>query len=483
MKRLSLYVLLCLMLFLEACSYNKLPDILEIASTTEDLITLNVETRAESYKGNQLDQEYFVTAADLENLVNFRRKESDLSTLTVKEVKSYGLDSSHTLFYVINYDKGWEVVAADKRVQPTLAKGSEGSFSMDTDNEPQKFWMDMLADGILKTRQSSDIATRAIENNNEDCNDYVAFWDNIDALMGKSKETRSPRIQGSGYTPPGYTYIYLVEVEETRDTIKYGPFTPTTWGQGMPWNQFCPLKSNSTTAHAPVGCTATAGAQLLYYFCQKTNRWLEIPANVQCTGNVDDFEYSFNNYTSNMWSDMAMDRGDLDLSFNSSAKLMSYIGFLSSMNYGNNSSGAYPDTLMRSLEQQYNISSEKCYGMDSYAVMESLEDFMPVMIWGSNPNTGKGHTWLIDGYLKETVTTTQYFAAFTTEQDELYIRQLDKDDANHISQFKNYNWWYYMNWGWDEIPYYSNKDNVYSTLPADWAYNNVVELIYGLQIN
>lgn len=482
MKKLRLLISLCVALFSVACSYNELPEHLKTTTTFEDKIALNVETRAETYEGQALDQEYFVTATDLENFVNFRRKESDRSNLSVREVKSYGFDSSQTLFYILNYDKGWEVVAADKRVQPTLAHGDDGTFTMDTDNEPMKFWMNMLADGVLKTRQTSDIATRTSADNSEIGSNYIAFWDNISAQIDNSKETRSPRIQGSSYTPHGYNYLYLIDVEETRDSIKYGPFTPTTWGQKAPWNQFCPLKSNSTTTHAPVGCTATAGAQLLYYFCKRMGIWLEIPSYVQCTGNVDDFEYSFNNYTRHLWSDMALDINDVVGSVNSSAKLMSFIGFLSSMNYGNNGSGAYPDTLMLSLEQLYNISSEKFDGMDSGIVIESLEHLMPVMIWGKNQNTGNGHTWLIDGYLKETVTKTQYFAAFTTEQDESYIAQLDKDDANHISQFTNYNWWYYMNWGMDDNMYYSDKDRLFSTLPADWPYDDVIELIYGFQI-
>ena len=479
MKRLHYLSLFIVALFATSCSYNELPEELRVEPIFEDKITLNVETRAETYEGKALDQEYFVTAQDLENFVKFRRDASKRPNLSVKEVVSYGFDNSQTLFYILNYDEGWEVISADKRTQPTLAHGDEGSFTMDTDNEAMKFWMQTLANEVLQTRKQIEDATRTGNSDtvNEESLNYINFWDSITPI-DKKMETRTPRIGNDNLTSPEYHYIYLLEYETIIDTIKYGPFTHTTWGQGPPWNQFCPfISNNSSTSRAYTGCTATAGAQLLYYFCHRLGIWLDIPSYVNCTGYIGDYEYTFDSYTNRMWTQMARDRNDVIGAVNT-AKLMSFIGYLSDMKYRESSSGAYPSDLMDSLEQLYNIHYNKLDFMDNGIVMDNLQRQMPALIWGASTSTGKGHTWLIDGYAKETITRKIYYARFETEQDPSYIAQLNKEDANYISQSTSYNWWYYMNWGWDG----TNNNQTYSTLSSDWTFDNVVEIYYGFQI-
>lgn len=479
MKRLHYLSLFIVALFATSCSYNELPEELRVKPIFEDKITLNVETRAETYEGKALDQEYFVTAQDLENFVKFRRDASKRPDLSVKEVVSYGFDDSQTLFYILNYDEGWEVVSADKRTQPTLAHGDEGSFTMDTDNEAMKFWMQTLANEVLQTRKQIEDATRTGNSDtvNEESLNYINFWDSITPI-DKKMETRTPRIANDNLTSPEYHYIYLLDYDIIVDTIQYGPLTQTQWGQGHPWNQFCPLTvDNPEMERAYTGCTATAGAQLLYYLCHKNNRWLRIPSLVHCAGNTESHTYTFGFLTAAMWDDMALNRFQEARAINT-AKLMSFIGHLSDMDYRDDGSGAYPNVLLDSLQLYYNIHHNMNFGMDPTAVRMSLRSEIPVMIGGANNFTGVGHTWLIDGYIKETTTITNYYARFETEQDPSYIAQLGKEDANYISKTSSDNEWYYMNWGWNGL----GNSSRYSTLSSNWTYDDVVEIYYGFQI-
>ncbi len=62
MNRFRHLLLLALLGLITACSYNELPENLSPLTIENDGLVLQVETRAETYKGQSLDQEYFVTA-------------------------------------------------------------------------------------------------------------------------------------------------------------------------------------------------------------------------------------------------------------------------------------------------------------------------------------------------------------------------------------------------------------------------------------
>lgn len=49
-----------------------------------------------------------------------------------------------------------------------------------------------------------------------------------------------------------------------RESVSLGPLLATTWGQGQPFNNFCPLGASSS--RTAVGCVATAASQIMRYW-------------------------------------------------------------------------------------------------------------------------------------------------------------------------------------------------------------------------
>lgn len=461
-----------------ACSYNELPVELPLLEVAEEE-SLNVETRAETYDGKALDQEYFVTAADLENYVRYRRGTSKRSTFSVKEVKSYGFDSSQTLFYILNFDKGWEVVAADKRVQASLAYGDSGEFTMDCDNEPMKFWMNMLADGVLQTRSNKDVDTSsfsAAEKSDleERRKANVDFWNSISLTKQNSEGTRLIPIIGPVENIIGGLYHYVVDVETTTEVVQYGPLLETKWGQHFPWNIYCPLKSGGTTERAPAGCVPVAAAQMLYYLQDHYNITdAYIPTTAVCQGSVNGYVRFFDNYSNTAWSNMACSYvGYVDATpqEQATAILIAYMGSLlgSELTYGNNGTRSDMMKLPDYVFDKFGITCSSTTDYDSDIIIENIKDELPVMLRGAESLLfGSGHAWIADGYKRTTTTTVVYTATFSSPQTQPFIDMLTREDANLIQRFTNTSELVHMNWGWN-----GTYNGFYSFLPENWETSN-----------
>ncbi len=487
MKKLRLLISLCVALFSVACSYNELPENLKTTTTFEDKIALNVETRAETYEGQALDQEYFVTATDLENFVNFRRKESDRSNLSVREVKSYGFDSSQTLFYILNYDKGWEVVAADKRVQPTLAHGDDGTFTMDTDNEPMKFWMNMLADGVLKTRQTSDIATRTSADNAEeettDVNQHLKFWETISPSKDSTRGGLTP-IWGP-LTPIDSIGIgirkkyYLPHVMDSySESTYYGPYIETSWGQESPWNVCCPTINNTRCL---AGCTPVSCGQMLYFLVNRYDLDIITYEDIECTI-LENGEYVFDKYnpSTTLWENMATWDSDATHNTQYVSALLVHLGDLLGTTYGITSSSTPCEAEKEYVFDYYNFNCTYLNAYSSSTVKSQIKDrSMPVMVRGENSEGG--HSWIIDGCCDFRNIIKKYYIYSSMDLTDSDLLAYTKEDADGYDTITYSSLgMIHMNWGWGGTAngWYSDVYSAPSNRPDD-PYDENVEIMYG----
>lgn len=498
MNRFHHLLLLALLGLITACSYNELPENLSPLTIENDGLVLQVETRAETYKGQSLDQEYFVTAEDLENFVKYRRSASKRSDLTVKEVKSYGFDSSQTLFYILNYDQGWEVISADKRIQPTLAHGDSGEFTMDSDNEAMKLWMNMIADGVLQMRLGnveSKVATASSESKDsadEPTSDHTAFWDAI-------SPTKASRTRGDLLipiwgpldtliiyppTPPAEVRRYYIPnaVFSDAQISTTGTQVATKWGQQNYWNRYCPYKMSDSNSRVPAGCTAVAGAQLLYYLAHNLEWNLSAPSYAHCEAQLPNKEQTFDDFSSQVWNFMALSVDDsLHLRHNS-AKLIAHVGKSCDMDYGDDGSGASLTDLKNGLLNDYSISSS-ITSYNSSTVIADLRN-NPVVVGAYRDWLGRhGHTWLIDEYRVMHVETTRYYIE-TTEvltNDELW--QLTIEDATGYIVEHSTSTHFHMNWGWEgyDNGYYGLATEAWDTRDYD-AYQYYADILYNFNL-
>ncbi len=474
MKRLHFLCALLFVVFFAGCSYNELPEGLANNQPIDGKIILNVETRAEVYNGKELDRNYFVTATDLENFVEFRRTTSKRSNFSVKEVKSYGFDSSQTLFYILNYEEGWEIVAADKRLQPTLAHGDSGEFTMECDNEPMKFWMNMLAEGVLQKRLTSVDSvlstTNTIVSTNSDTSAvssseklYIDLWENIYILNQVTKGN----IIDTPLTVPNntYSYIYFLDSEQTTVTIDIGPLLETSWGQGHPWNVYCPLKTDGSNGRAPTGCVAVAGAQTMYYLQDFFDLEVLSPTSGICTGNINNYQQTLTNLSFTAWDNMAHTYYESTYNTNLSALLLAYVGIMVEVDYGNDGTSASTMDLPEKVFTPYGIDCDTSDDYDSDYIIQNVTDSIPVILKGRDALLfGSGHAWVTDGYRREVIRTTNYYLCSNMFLTQAYINTLDRTDANIIVEEDSLVAEYiHMNWGWS-----ASQDGWFTLVPAEW---------------
>lgn len=187
------------------------------------------------------------------------------------------------------------------------------------------------------------------------------------------------------------------------DRTSIPPLVSTTWNQGAPYNDLCPLKNGKRTY---TGCVATSTAQVMNY-----HKW-----PVTGTGTVS---YEWNDETLSMdlgsttfsWGDMLDNYPTADAGTEAErqavATLMKACGYALHMTYGldeDNGSGAYSSDIANVLSSNFGYDAAVHYELrDFYApdqweqmIYDNLAKIGP-LIYGGRGSAG-GHSFVCDGY-------------------------------------------------------------------------------------
>lgn len=249
-------------------------------------------------------------------------------------------------YYVFNNDAGgFVIIAGDDAVTPVLGYTSTGSF--DAENLP---------DGLKDLLKSYERQIAALGDN------YVA----------NQTATRA-----------AFTGEKLLKTAE--------------WNQMAPFNKYTP--NNYVT-----GCVATAGAIVMKHH--------GYPA--KGTGSHS-YTWNGQTLTANFghtydWASMpAKYDGTNDADFDGVARLMSDLGVAVEMQYDKDGSGAYIGNLVTALQKYYGYSklshllAIEDVGAEAWnsRLRDEIDANRPVLYAASDPNTGGGHAFVIDGYKDE----------------------------------------------------------------------------------
>ena len=250
-------------------------------------------------------------------------------------------------YYVFNNDAGgFVIIAGDDAVTPVLGYTSTGSF--DAENLP---------DGLKDLLKSYERQIAALGDN------YVA----------NQTATRA------GFTG-----------ENRLNTAK--------WNQGNPFNKYTP--HNYVT-----GCVATAGAIVMKhhgYPAKGTGSHSYTWNGKTWTANFEEHTYD--------WASMPAEYdGTNDAAFDGVARLMADLGVAVEMKYNKSGSGAYIGDLVTALQKYYGYSklshlmAIEDVGAEAWngRLREEIDANRPVLYAASDPNTGGGHAFVIDGYKDE----------------------------------------------------------------------------------
>ena len=254
--------------------------------------------------------------------------------------------STSDAYYVFNNDAGgFVIIAGDDAVTPVLGYTSTGSF--DAENLP-----DGLKD-LLKSYERQ----------------IAALGDNYQANQTATR---------AAFTG-----------EKLLNTAK--------WNQNAPFNKYTP--NNYVT-----GCVATAGAIVMKHHGYPAKGTGSHSYTWNGKTISADFEHNYD------WASMPAEYdGTNDAAFDGVARLMADLGVAVEMKYNKTGSGAYIGDLVTALQKYYGYSklshlmAIEDVGAEAWngRLRDEIDANRPVLYAASDPNTGGGHAFVIDGYKDE----------------------------------------------------------------------------------
>ena len=415
---------------------------------------------------------YIVKEGDIDNYISFKklRRNTGLESNDVKDIVPI-VWNDITCLYVIQFEKGFDIISADKRSPVPIATSDTGDYIEFNDPDGIGGHLETMAEQVwfsLNEYLGSPSPEAA-----EYINNSLNFWSLINGDVKTEQPTKSP-VSGR------WILIDVSSEEEVYDSIPH--LTTTTWYQRGTYNDYCPqdMDTAGVVVACPAGCVAIAGAQMLYYLHNKLGVPTTSPASGLCTGYVFDntAQQSFWNYSSYTWENMNPTRCSYGTDVYA-ALLVGDVGKKVNMNYSWSGSGAYMEDLVSYVFAPYGISSTYYNGYSSSIIVSSLSDGYPVVCGGRRlvNNTDKvGHCFLIDGY-KRFRTKTTYTYEWAPDEPYPYtprnypvdpIRTEITYSTPHIS-------YYCMNWG----QYDTDPNDVWCSLDGIWQYDTITPYIYN----
>lgn len=156
---------------------------------------------------------------------NFRQKSNSLDLVYIEKT-----DAGKPCFYVFNVgEHGFVFVSANDYMRPVLGYSENGTFDIDNVAPGLAFMMGVYEDAV-EYADENDVAADP---------EIISEWKSVER-SGRTK------------------------ADNRFETI--GPLCTTKWSQSWPYNKFCPVASWDSDEHVPVGCVATAMAQIMRYW-------------------------------------------------------------------------------------------------------------------------------------------------------------------------------------------------------------------------
>lgn len=295
---------------------------------------------------SESQQEHFVSSKEAESIAKkaqFTNPEIKESISQVESITAVPDENDEIVYYIINYqDKGFIIISADKRINPVLAYSDISSFPTDIDKYPS---------GLVGWLANSKEIVKDVRKNGELPSDF-SQWEqsSIQSTINKISGT-AVNFQGDSKKEdpidPGH---------RDNSSTRVGPLLSTVWGQWGGYNNQVPhLNCDSSNGRAPVGCVATAMAQIMKYH--------EYPLNYN-------------------WSNMPNNFGT-----SSTASLMADIGTSVGMDYSCGGSGAGFDDSAASFTSDFGYQSASLSDYNRNTVTNNISNNRPVIL-GGGTNVG-----------------------------------------------------------------------------------------------
>ena len=426
------------------------------------------------------EDDTFVSLSDVKNYIGKELLSTRTDSNRALNILPYVESDTDTLLYIINYgnNTGWKILSSDTRTPAILAESDYGSFSLENGNPSVAFWLKGVAEDIKAVRRASDSELTFTA-------DEIAFNKSIWNSKPQNRDGDNP--PNPYIDEDGYWDVTVTNEVETVESVNH--LTPH-WTQGIPYNQYCPLKSDNSGGRAPAGCVAVAGAEVLYYLHELLGAPTNMVSSGSCVGYVHNFSQSFDSPNSSVWALMSPEYTNSSYANLPEAVMIGHVGSLVEMNYNNGYSWAFPSSLKSNVFENYGYScSSGSY--DENTVKSNLENLIPVIVTATDQliiTDFDIHCFVIDGYRKTRAKTTRHYVWV---QGELSNFTPDPSEYTEVSYSYQGMTSMKINWGWSSqwiSPYYN--DGWYA-FTGGWVVNNGgtydydynKTMIYGFSLN
>ncbi len=289
---------------------------------------------------------------------SIKLSEISIAHISLMKAKEIGL------YYIINIrESGFVIISAQEIVYPVLAYSTKNLFiPTDIPDHVQAF---------LKGYEKQII--HAVESGLKGDNKIKEAWNSL--------------IKGN-----------RLKISKTGGVE---PFTTSLWGQGVPYNNYCPEDPAGPGGHVVTGCPSTAMAQLMYYYRYPeqgvgSNSYYQAPYDTISA----EFENAFYDYN-------AMTNFSNMRNYEEVAELTFHAGVAINTFYGPAVSGVFNmQVVVDGLEDHFAYSEDAelifktAYTQTEWEnlIIDNLEQSMPVIYCAVDMSAGGGHTWILDGY-------------------------------------------------------------------------------------
>ena len=238
----------------------------------------------------------------------------------------------------------------------------------------------------------------------------VAGDDRAPVVLGYS-DTGSFDEQDAPVAMKGLLKGYAAQIEaldqgaksmtQLRSNAPISPLMASTWSQKAPFNMLTPVINGS---HSPVGCAATAMAQVMYYWKWPVAPTIAIPAYTTSSLGINMPELPIINFDWDAMLDSYLYSDSTTVEGLAAATLSKYCGQAIEMNYQEGTAGATTTRTPWVLSTYFGYkASVRSLSRDNYTSQEwadiiytELAERRPVIYSGSK-KTG-GHAFICDGY-------------------------------------------------------------------------------------
>ncbi len=326
------------------------------------------------------------TIIDAENAANFHLLVKERSEdFSIHDMFIFNNAEGDTLSYIANLSPfGFIAISTDTDITPIIAYSFKGNFPYDEDENNILYHM-LKYDMKLRLEAIADTTYPKILSNNQLWSVYLS--EDLSYLERDFQQ----------WPPEGSTLT--------------GGWVETTWKQGIPYNNFCPLDPlPSPSGRSLVGCVATAMAQIINYHKYIGYAYFNDSDDYHSNWNGFDFyiDDDYNDYDFPSFEELNLYLDTLNnhytnndtLTSNDIAALNFACGISIFMQYSSNSSGIgsyWFDYLATALLDKFGYTSaEYISGDDSLfydTLAQNMKNAQPAELVIS-----RGHAIVCDGY-------------------------------------------------------------------------------------